>query len=224
MAGQVALITGASRGIGRATALELARRGAHCVVTARTVGALEELDDDIRAGGGTATLLPLDLTDGPALDQLGPSLAARFGRLDLLVHAAACLGVLTPVGHIRERDWSAVMAVNLTAGWRLLRTVAPLLERAPAGRAVVLTDGHADRPEPFWGLMAASKAGLAALVRTWALECASRSALRVMLHDPGPTATRLRAQAMPGEDVTSVPSADQAALQIVTLCLPHSAA
>ena len=215
--GSVALVTGASRGIGAAVAVELARRGVHVVITARTQGGLEATDDAVRAVGGSATLLPQDLVDGAALDPWGPSLHARFGRLDILVHAAGTLGKLTPAGHITPKDWDAVMAVNLTAAWRLIRTTAPLLLAAPAGRAVFLTDRRAGEPRAYWGAYGASKAGLENLVRSWAHETAS-TALRVNLFDPGPVDTRLRAEAMPGEDPATLPRPADVAPAIAELC------
>lgn len=217
--GSVALVTGASRGLGAATAIELARRGAHVVLAARTQGGLEDTDDAIRAAGGSATLLPLDLADPAAIDPVGPSLHARFGRLDILVHAAGVLGKLTPVGHILPKDWAAVMGVNLVAAWRLIGTAAPLLQVAPAGRAVFLTDSLAGEPRAYWGAYGASKAGLEHLVRSWALENES-SALRVNLFDPGAVATRLRADAMPGEDPATLPRPDQVVPAIAELCMP----
>ena len=220
--GSIALVTGASRGIGAATAIELARRGAHVVLTARTQGGLEATDDAIRAAGGTATLLPQDLADGAALDPLGPSLHARFGRLDILVHAAATLGTLTPAGHITPKDWDQAVAVNLTAAWRLIRTLDPLLRAAPAGRAVFLTDVRAREPRAYWGLYGATKAGLENLVRSWAEETAS-TALRVTLHDPGPVATRLRAAALPGENPATLRQPADAAPAIADLCAPSTA-
>ncbi|MFS3134171.1 SDR family NAD(P)-dependent oxidoreductase [Gluconacetobacter sacchari] len=219
--GSVALVTGASRGIGRATALALADAGHHCILTARTPGGLEETDDLIaRRTGRPATLLPMDLRDGTAIDALGPSIAARFGRLDVLVHCAAMLGVLTPVTHMRDTDWEATLAVNATATWRLIRTAAPLLAHATAGRALFLTDGHAARPASFWGMMAASKAAMEAVVLTWADEIGPDSALRVNLYDPGPVATRLRVQAMPAADLSTLPGPDEAAAAIAALCRP----
>jgi NAD(P)-dependent dehydrogenase (short-subunit alcohol dehydrogenase family) len=221
LGGRVALVTGASRGIGRAAALAMAGLGAHCVLTARSQGGLEETDDLIRqAGGVPAVLLPLDLSDGGAVDLIGPSLAQRFGHLDILVHAAADLGALTPVSHITGSDWDRVMAVNLSASWRLIRTAAPLLRAAPNGRAIFLTDGAAADPRPFWGLMSASKAAMEALVRTWAAEEASSgNRLRIDLFDPGPVATRLRAQAMPGEDPSGLPAPASVGAVIARLCL-----
>ncbi|MBB2191925.1 SDR family NAD(P)-dependent oxidoreductase [Gluconacetobacter azotocaptans] len=221
LAGRVALVTGASRGIGRASARALAAAGAHCVLTARSQGGLEETDDLIRRETGRAsTLLPLDLLDGAAIDALGPSIAGRFGRLDVMVHCAAMLGVLTPVPHMRDTDWTATLSVNAIAAWRLIRTAAPLLERAPAGRVVVLTDGHAVRPASFWGMMAASKAAMEAMVLTWAEEIAPGSGLRVNLYDPGPVATRLRVQAMPAADLSSLPGPEAAGAAVAALCLP----
>lgn len=220
--GTVALVTGASRGIGRAVACALAGAGAHCILVARTVGGLERTDDLIaaRCGGAGATLLPMDLADGAALDMLGPSVMARFGRLDILVHCAATLGVLTPVTHMDVGAWQDCLALNTTAAWRLIRTTAPLLEHAPHGRAVFLTDAHASAPAPFWGMVAASRAAQDALVRTWACEIPATSGLRVNLFDPGIVATRMRRQAMPGGDPAPLPRPEQVARQIVPLCLP----
>ncbi len=217
MQGLVALVTGAGRGIGAAVAIELARRGAHVVLTARTRGGLEETDDIIRAAGGTATLLPLDLVQGDAIDPLGPTLYDRFGRLDILVHAAAVLVRLTPVAHIQPKDWDASFAINVSAAWRLIRTMDPLLRAAPAGRAVVLTDGRAADPHAYWGLYGAAKAAQEHLVRSWAAETAT-TPLRVNLVDPGPTATRLRAAAYPGEPPNTQKPPDQAAPGIADLC------
>lgn len=223
LAGSIALVTGASRGIGRASAIALSRLGARCVLTARTPGGLDETDDLIRAAGGPPpTLLPLDLMDGPAIDRIGPSLAERYGRLDILVHCAASLGALTPVAHAADADWRAAMGVNLEAAWRLIRTTAPMLEAAPAGRAVFLTDGVAASPRAFWGLLAASKAGLEALVSSWQAETRLHERLRISLFDPGPVATRLRAQAMPGEDARSLPGPEAAGETVARLCLPAS--
>ena len=221
--GRVALVTGASRGIGAATAVELARLGAHLVLISRTQGGLEETDDNIRAHGGSATLLPFDLTkEGDELDLLGPSVMERFGRLDILVHAAGTLGALTPVSHITPKDWAEAVAVNLTAAWRLIRTLDPPLRASNAGRAVVLTSGRAREPKPYWGLYGATKAGLEHLAITWAAEVAN-TPLRVNLFDPGAVATRLRAKAMPGEDPTSIAQPVDVAPRIAALCLPGEA-
>ncbi len=219
LAGRVALVTGASRGIGRAVAIELARRGAQVVITARSEGGLAETDDAIRAAGGAATLLPLDLLDGATLDTLGPSLYERFRRLDILVGNAAALGLLTPVPHILDRDWAEVVGVNLSAGLRLIRTCAPLLQRAEAGRAVFVTSGIVDRPTAYWGAYGATKAALAHLALAWAEET-RRTNLRVNLFDPGIVATRLRAAAMPGEDPATLTRPEQVGPALADLCEP----
>lgn len=216
---RVALVTGASRGIGAATAVELARRGAHVVLLARTLGGLEETDDAVQAAGGTATLLALDLADGPALDKVGPSLAARFGRLDALAHCAASLGKLTPVSHIQDRDWTEAVAVNLAATWRLIRTCAPLLQASDAGRAAFVTDAVASAPRAYWGLHGATKAGAEHLARAWAEETRG-TRLRVNLFDPGVVGTRLRAEAFPGENRASLPRPDAVAPALAALCDP----
>jgi NAD(P)-dependent dehydrogenase (short-subunit alcohol dehydrogenase family) len=217
-AGQrVALVTGASRGIGAATAIELARRGAHVVITARSQGGLEETDDAIRAAGGSATLVPIDLADEASVDALGPSLLERFGGLDILVSNAGALGVLTPVGHILPKDWAEVIAVNMTAPGRLIRSCGPLLLAADAGRAVFVTSGRARAPKAYWGPYGVTKAGLEHLVLTWADEVRT-SRLRINLFDPGVVATRMRAAAMPGEDPKSIAQPNQVAPAIADLC------
>jgi len=198
--GRIALVTGASRGIGRAAALALAGAGAHVVAIARTQGALEELDDEIRSlTGQPATLVPMDLSNGDGLDQLGLAIHQRHGRLDILVHAGAMLGGLWPVAHMSPTHWDHVVAVNLTSTYRLIRSFEPLLRQSEAGRAIVLTSGVAERPRAFWGAYAASKAGLEALVRCWADEIES-TAVRAVLLDPNVMRTRMRAEAFPGED------------------------
>ena len=222
---RVALVTGASRGIGAALAVELARLGAQLVLIARTQGGLEETDDAIRAAGGKpATLLPLDLHKDAEkqLDLVGPSIVQRFGRLDILVHNAGVLGKLTPVAHIEPRDWAETVAVNMTAAWRLIRTCDPPLRAAEAGRAVFVTSGRVLRPRAFWGLYGASKAGMEHLVQTWAQEV-ENTALRVNLADPGVVATNLRAMAMPGENPGSLPSPADIAPGLAALCLPAEA-
>ncbi|HEY4252675.1 MAG TPA: SDR family oxidoreductase [Roseomonas sp.] len=217
---RVALVTGASRGIGAAVALELARRGAHVVLTARTQGGLEDTDDAIQAAGGKATLLPLDLVkDQDQIDQIGPSIYERFGRLDILVHAAGALNRLTPVSHIEPGDWNAVIGVNLSAAWRLIRSCDPPLRASDAGRAVFLTDARAGDPTPYWGMYGASKAGMEHLVRSWAAEVAA-TRLRVNLHDPGAVATKLRALAFPGEAREGLPRPEAIAPAIADLCGP----
>ena len=220
LGGRVALVTGASRGIGQATAIELARLGAHVVATGRSQGGLEETDDLAREAGGEAlTLLPLDLKTEAGIDALGPSTAARFGRLDILVHAAAALGKLTPVAHIQPRDMADALAVNLTATWRLIRTCAPLLVAAEAGRAVFLTSRIAQAPRAYWGIYGATKAALENMVQAWAQEV-ENTPLRVNLFDPGRTATRLRAMAYPAEDPGTLKLPATVAPEIAALCLP----
>jgi NAD(P)-dependent dehydrogenase (short-subunit alcohol dehydrogenase family) len=217
---KIVLVTGASRGIGAAVAIELARLGARVIVTARTQGGLEETDDAIRALGGEATILPLDLRDGAQIDAIGPSLYQRFGRLDILVHNAGALGRLTPVAHIQPDDWSDVVAVNLAATWRLIRTTDPLLRQSPAGRAVFVTESRARDPKAYWGAMGATKAGMEHLVLTYAQEVAT-TRVRVNLFDPGPVATRMRSNAFPGEDRSTLPTPDAVAPSLVALCLPN---
>ena len=217
--GCVALVTGASRGIGAATAIELGRLGAKVVITARTQGGLEETDDAIRALGGEATILPLDLREGAQIDAIGPSLFQRFGRLDILVHNAGALGKLTPVSHILPDDWADVVGVNLSATWRLIRTCDPLLRQSPAGRAVFVTESRAREPRAYWGAMGATKAGMDHLVQTWAQEIVTTN-LRVNLFDPGPVATRMRSNAFPGEDRTTLAPPEAVAPALAALCLP----
>jgi NAD(P)-dependent dehydrogenase (short-subunit alcohol dehydrogenase family) len=222
LAGQVALVTGASRGLGAAIAIELARLGARVVITARSQAGLEETDDAIRAQGSEATLLPFDLADSEALDMLGPSIHQSFGRLDILVSNAGSLGVLTPVPHILPKDWAEVLAVNVTASWRLIRSCAPLLLAAPGGRAVFVTSAAARAPRAYWGAYGATKAAMEHLVLTWAEETRT-TRLRANLFDPGPVATRMRAQAMPGENPASLPTPAEFAPAVAALCLPDEA-
>lgn len=202
---RVALVTGGTRGIGRAVALAMAAAGAHVVATGRTIGALEELDDAIKAlpGAHPATLIKLDLRKGEMIDGLGPTLHARFGRLDILIANAGVLGTLSPLGHQSVEDFQSVIEINLTSNWRLIRTLDPVLKLSSAGRATFVTSGAATGRNPYWGAYAASKAGLDALVRTYAAECAS-TAVRVNLVSPGPIATRMRAKAFPGEDAATL--------------------
>ena len=220
--GRVALVTGASRGIGAATAIELGRLGAHVVLTARTQGGLEETDDAIREAGGSATLLPMDLQDTSSLDKIGPSIYTRFDRLDILVHAAGALGKLTPVSHILDGDWTEAMSVNLAATWRLIRSCAPVLVASDAGRAVFVTDSKARQPGAYWGTYGASKAGMEHLVLTWAAELRDTN-LRVNLFDPGVVASRLRGNAMPGENPSTLPQPASVAPALAALCLPAEA-
>jgi len=210
LAGKTALITGASRGIGLSVAKAYAGEGAHVILVARTRGALEEADDAIRELGKSATLIPLNLTRGDKLDALGPSLYERFQQIDILVGNAGQLGPLSPLDHIREEDWQSTLDINLTANWRLIRTIDPLLKRAPSGRAIFSTSGAASGRHAYWGPYAASKAGLEALVKTYAAECANTN-VRVNLVNPGPVATRMRSKAFPGEDPKSLPQPDDLA-------------
>ena len=215
----IALVTGASRGVGAAVAVSLARAGAHVVAIARTVGGLEELDDRIRAAGGSATLVPLDLKDGAGIDRLGGELHERYGRLDVMVGNAGMLGPLSPLGHVQPNAWDEVIAINLTANFRLIRSMDPLLRAAPAGRVVFVSSGVAATCRAYWGPYAVSKAGLEALAHTYANET-SNSQVRVNVVNPGPTRTRMRAQAMPGEDPASLDGPEGVAEKIVELCLP----
>jgi NAD(P)-dependent dehydrogenase (short-subunit alcohol dehydrogenase family) len=219
LADRIALVTGASRGIGYATALALARNGAHVVATARTVGGLEELDDAIRGAGGTATLVPVDLKDSEGIARLGAALNERYGRLDILIGNAGILGPLSPLGHVEPKAWDDVIAINVTANWHLIRSMDPLLRQSTAGRVVFVTSGVGGNPRAYWGPYAISKAALDALARTYAAETATTN-VRVNLFSPGPTRTRMRAIAMPGEDPASLKTADVVAEKIVELCLP----
>jgi NAD(P)-dependent dehydrogenase (short-subunit alcohol dehydrogenase family) len=215
--GRIALVTGASRGIGRAAALALAEAGAHVIAVARTQGALEALDDEIRIlTGARATLVPLDLANGDGLDQLGLAIHQRHGRLDILVHAGAMLGGLWPVAHMSPKHWDQIVAVNLTSAYRLIRSMEPLLRQSDAGRAIVLTTGVAERPRAFWGAYAATKGGLEALVRCWADEIES-TPIRAVLLDPNVMRTAMRAEAFPGEDPETLPHPSEIGPMIVEL-------
>ncbi len=222
LSGRVALVTGATRGIGRAIALGLARQGAHMIAVGRTQGALEELDDEILAlSGERATLVPLDITDGDGIDRLGAAVFERWGRLDILVAAAGVLGVTTPAPHMDPQVWDKVMAVNLTANYRLIRSMDLLLRKAEAGRAVFITSGAARRPRAFWSAYAASKAGLDALAASYADEV-EHTALRIAVVNPGPMRTRMRAAAFPGEDPMTLPEPDEIVPMILELVSPGS--
>ncbi|MGR9168919.1 SDR family NAD(P)-dependent oxidoreductase [Rhizobium sp. KDH_Rht_773_N] len=217
--GRIALVTGASRGIGYFTALELAKAGAHVIACARTVGGLEELDDAIKAVGGSATLVPFDLADMEAIDRLGGSIFERWGKLDILVANAGMLGVISPIGHIEAKVFEKVMNINVNATWRLIRSVDPLLTRSDAGRAVIMSSGAAHKCRPFWSAYSASKAAVEALARTWAGETQS-TPLRITSVDPGATRTAMRAQAVPGEDPMSLPHPSEVAKAILPLLGP----
>lgn len=214
---RIALVTGATRGIGQQAALGLARAGAHVIALGRTQGALEALDDEIFAATGQhATLVPIDLKAPDGLDALGAHIFERFGRLDILVHAAAVLGGISPTGHIDPKRWDETVAVNLTASWRLIRSLEPLLRASDAGRAIFLTTGRVVRPKAFWGAYAATKAGMEALVRCWADEM-EETAVRAVLLDPSTMRTRMRAEAYPGEDPATVTDPAEIAPLIVQL-------
>ena len=220
---RVALVTGASRGIGRAAALALAETGAHVIAVARTQGALEELDDEIRrVSGASATLVPLDLADHDALDRLGRSIYERWGRLDVFLGNAGLLGPLSPLHHISPKDFEKVFSVNVTANWRLIRSLDPLLRAAPAARVALLTSGVAHRAETraYWGLYAASQAALEMLGRSYAAETAT-TPIKVMLVNPGKMRTRMRASAMPGEDPMTLPTPEDFAPKLMRLLAPE---
>jgi Dehydrogenases with different specificities (related to short-chain alcohol dehydrogenases) len=219
LAGKVVLITGASRGIGYAAGLEAAKRGAHVIAVARTVGGLEELDDAIQAEGGSATLVPLDLRDGDAIDRLGAAIFERWGHLDGLVANAGQLGVLSPVAHIKPDDFDKVLAVNVTANYRLLRSLDVLLRQSEAGRAVFVSSGAARSAKPFWGLYAASKAALDALVKSYSGEIASTK-VRANVFYPGIVRTAMRAKAMPGEDPNTLPMPAEVAPKLIDMLSP----
>jgi NAD(P)-dependent dehydrogenase (short-subunit alcohol dehydrogenase family) len=222
LAGRIALVTGASRGIGRAVALELARRGAHVIALARTQGALEELDDAIRSAGGEATLVPCDIKDFDALDRLGAAVHGRWGKLDIFVGNAGVLGPLTPISHCDPDKWDQVFAVNVTANYRLLRSLDPLLRASDAGRVVLISSGVAQRAElsAFWGVYAASKAALDVILRAYAAETVNVSNVRAMSVNPGPLRTKMRASAMPGEDPLTLRTPEDLAPKIAALCAP----
>ena len=212
----IALVTGASRGIGRAVALELARGGWRVVCTARSQKALESLDDEIKALGGEATLVPLDLRDFDGIDRLGGALFDRFGKLDALAACAGALGALTPAHQASPSLMDEVIGVNFTANWRLIRAMHPLLRAADAGRAVFLTTGEGPKSRAYWGPYAATKAALETLVRCYAAENVV-TPIRVNLFNPGPTRTAMRAKAFPGEDPMTLPSPEEVAPAIAAM-------
>lgn len=219
---KVVLITGASRGIGYAAAKEAARRGAHVVAVARTIGGLEDLDDEIQAAGSTATLVPLDLADSDGIDRLGAAIFERWGHLDGLIGNAGLLGTLTPVPHIDPKEFDKVYAVNVTANFRLLRSVDVLLRQAEAGRAVFVSSGAAKNARPYWGLYASSKAALDTLIKCYAGEMENTS-VNANIFYPGQIRTAMRAKAMPGEDPTTLPTPDSIAGSLVDMIAPSYA-
>jgi NAD(P)-dependent dehydrogenase (short-subunit alcohol dehydrogenase family) len=221
LSGRIAVVTGASRGIGYFIARELAAAGAHVVAVARTVGGLEELDDQIKADGrGQATLVPLDLSDMAGIDRLGGAIHERWGKLDILVANAAVLGVISPIGHVEAKTFEKVMTINVTSTWRLIRSVDPLLRLSDAGRAIIMSANSAHSARAFWAPYAASKAAVETMMRSWAHETETLP-LRVNAVDPGATRTAMRAQAMPGEDPETLPHPSEIARRIVPLASPE---
>jgi NAD(P)-dependent dehydrogenase (short-subunit alcohol dehydrogenase family) len=217
---KIALVTGASRGIGAALALELAKAGAHVVAIARTTGGLEELDDKIKAEGGSATLVPLDLKDSDGIARLALALNERYQRLDVMVGNAGILGSLSPLAHVEPKLWNDIFAVNVTANWQLIRTMDPLLQRATDGRVVFVTSGLSWMAQAYTGAYGATKAALDAMARTYAAETASTN-VRINLFSPGQTRTRMLASGWPGHDMDKVPAPEDVVKAIVPLCLPN---
>ncbi len=216
---RILLVTGASRGIGRAAAVALAKAGAHVVLVARTVGGLEEADDEIRENGGSATLVPLDLKDVAGIDRLGATIFERWGRLDGFLGNAGVLGALTPLAHLDPKVWQEAVDVNVTANWRLIRSLDPLLRKSAAARVLFLSSGAAHNFRPYWGSYSIAKAALEALALTYAAECAS-TGIKVNLLNPGPLRTRMRAKAMPGEDQLTLEPPEVVAPLIVEMLSP----
>ena len=222
LAGRVALVTGASRGIGWATALALADAGAHVIAAARTIGALEALDDAIKSKGGSATLVPIDLKDLEAVDRFAPAIAQRWGKLDILVGNAGVLGPISPIPSVDPKTFEDVFRVNVTANFRLLHSLDPLLKASDAGRVVMISSSAPRSTRAYWSTYSASKSALEVLVRTYAKEVVNISNVRAMLVNPGPVRTAMRAAAMPGEDPDTLPAPDAVAPHIVALCGPQS--
>jgi NAD(P)-dependent dehydrogenase (short-subunit alcohol dehydrogenase family) len=221
LTGRIALVTGASRGIGKAAAIALAAAGAHVICLARTVGGLEATDDEIKKGGGTATLVPLNIRDFDALDRLGQTIFERWGKLDSFFGNAGSLGVLTPLSHLEPKVFQELIEVNVTANWRLIRSLDPLLRQSDAGRALFVTSGAARKHTPFWGGYGMAKAALESLALTYAQECAKTN-VKVNLLSPGAVRTGMRARAMPGEDPMMLPSPEALAPLIVELLSPSN--
>lgn len=200
-------------------ALRLAEEGAHIIAVARTTGALEELDDEVKARGGTASLVPLDLNDHPGIDRLGATIFERWGRLDILIGNAAMLGPLSPLGHVEPKRWEAVLSLNVTANWRLIRSLDPLLKLSDAGRAVFMSSGAARTMYAYWGPYSVSKSALETMVRIYAAETET-TPLRVNILNPGPFRTRMRAEAVPGEDASLLPAPEELGAVFLPLVLP----
>ncbi|WP_417830923.1 SDR family NAD(P)-dependent oxidoreductase [Terasakiella sp.] len=217
--GRIAVITGASRGIGRAVALRYAAEGAHVILIARTIAALEEVDDEIQALGGKATLVPMNLREFDKIDQMGQALYDRFGKIDILVGNAGFLGDLTPMSHLKVKMWNEVMDTNVTANFRLIRSMEPLLKQSDAGRAIFLSSGTTKKPRAYWAAYAVSKAALENMVQTWSMEL-NKTNIKANLIDPGATRTRMRAQAYPGENPDSLKSPEVLTDLFVELALP----
>ncbi len=216
---RVAVITGASRGIGAATAKLFAKEGAHVILIARTAGGLEEIDDEIRTNGGKATLAPLDLTDFNKIDEIGSTIFQRFGKLDIFVANAGLLGTIGPINHIDPKIWEQTFAVNVTANWRLIRSLDPVLRLSDSGRAIFLTSGATKYHRAFWGLYATSKAALEMMISSYAKEI-EKTNMTANLFDPGKTRTKMRAEAYPGEDPKTIKQPEVVAKQLVNLVLP----
>jgi len=215
------LVTGASRGIGRSSAIALGAAGAHVICIARTVGGLEETDDAIQKAGGTATLVPLNLKDFAAMDRLGASIFDRWGKLDAFLGNAAILGALTPLAQLDPKLFGELLDINITANWRLIRALDPLLRQSDAGRALFVTSGAAAKHTPYWGGYAMSKAALESLALTYAAECEGTN-LKVNLFNPGPTRTAMRAKAMPGENPSALKRPEEVASRILELLSPSN--
>ena len=215
--GRITLVTGASRGIGYAAAKALSAAGSHIVALARTQGGLEALDDEIKSQGGTCSLVPMDLRDFDQIDRLGGLLHERYGRLDGLLCNAGVLGDITPANHVTPKDWMRIIDVNMTAPYRLIRSLDPLLRESEAGRAVFVTSSVARAPRAYWSAYAASKAGMETFVRCWAEEIEDITQIRANLLNPGGTRTQMRAKAMPGEDPSTLPNPSDIAPLIVDM-------
>jgi NAD(P)-dependent dehydrogenase (short-subunit alcohol dehydrogenase family) len=220
LSGKVVLVTGASRGIGFQAALEAARRGAHVIALARTIGGLEDLDDEIKSNGGETTLVPLALLDGDGIDRLGAAIFERWGHLDGLVANAGQLGLITPVSHLDVKDFDTAFAVNVTANYRLIRSMDLLLRRAEAGRAVFVSSSSSHSAKAYWGVYAASKAALETLVKSYASEV-EKTPLKVNVFWPGAVRTAMRAKAMPGEDPDTLPMPAAVAPKLIDMISPN---